>query len=137
MKSLNRLILITAVAPCFGGPAAADEAVVSQRPTMVLKQIIEGMPKADKQEVRVLLGIIEPGQKTVFHSHQAPVTFYVLEGTFTLEIEGRPTVTVKKGEAFIEPTNTNLTGYNKSATERMTAVLFQVSDPDKPWLDLK
>jgi quercetin dioxygenase-like cupin family protein len=80
---------------------------------------------------------VEPGQRTVFHSHQAPVTVYILEGAFTLEIEGRPTVTVKKGEAFVEPINMNITGYNKSATERMTAVIFQASDPDKPWLDLK
>lgn len=75
------------------------------------------------------------GDKTVFHTHRFPVTGYILEGAFTLEMEGRPAVTVKAGQSMVEPPNVKMTGYNKSATETMKVVIFYVSDPKGPFLD--
>ena len=61
---------------------------------------------------------------------------YVLEGTFTLELEGRGTVTVKAGQAMVEPPKVKMTGYNRSATETLRVMIFYVSDPGTPFLDL-
>ena len=93
------------------------------------------MPKGERQEVRVLVATIKPGDKTPFHTHRFPVTFYVLEGEFTLEMEGRAPVTVKAGQAMVEPPQVKMTGYNRSSTEPMRVVIFYVSDPDTPFLD--
>jgi len=71
----------------------------------------------------------------VFHTHGFPVAVYILEGAFTLEIEGRDPMTVKAGQAMLEPPNVRMTGYNRSSTERLRVVIFYVSDPDKPFLD--
>ena len=60
------------------------------KPDLVLQQVVEGLPKDDKQTVRVLTASFKPGDKTVHHTHRFPVTVYVLEGAFTLELEGRP-----------------------------------------------
>lgn len=76
-----------------------------------------------------------PGDKTVFHTHRFPVTVYILEGAFTLELEGRAPITVKAGQAFVEPPNVKMTGYNRSSTEPIRLVIFYVSDPDTPFLD--
>ena len=57
------------------------------KPNMVLQQVVEGLPKDDKQTVRVLTASFKPGDKTVHHTHRFPVTVYVLEGAFTLELE--------------------------------------------------
>jgi quercetin dioxygenase-like cupin family protein len=57
------------------------------------------MPTGDRQEVRVLTAVFKPGDQTVFHTHRFPVTVYILEGAFTLEMEGRAAVTVKAGES--------------------------------------
>jgi hypothetical protein len=65
------------------------------------------MPKGDRQEVRVLTATIQPGGKTPFHTHRFPVT-----------------------------PNVKMTGYNKSANEPMRVVIFYVSDPDTPFLDV-
>ena len=46
------------------------------------------MPKGEKQEVRVIVATLKPGEMTPFHVHRFPVTVYVLEGAFTLEMEG-------------------------------------------------
>jgi quercetin dioxygenase-like cupin family protein len=64
------------------------------------------------------------------------VTVYVLEGAFTLELEGRPPVTIKTGEAFVEPPHVKMTGYNRGTTEMLKVLVFYVSDPDTPFLDL-
>jgi quercetin dioxygenase-like cupin family protein len=37
------------------------------------------------------------------HTHRFPVTVYVLEGAFTLELKDRPPIIVKAGEAIVEP----------------------------------
>jgi quercetin dioxygenase-like cupin family protein len=105
------------------------------RPKLVLQQIVDGLPQNNKQMVRVLTASFKPGDKTVFHTHRFPVTVYILEGEFTLEIEGRPPVTVKAGEAMVEPPHLKMTGYNRSATDPIRLVIFYVSDPDAPFLD--
>ena len=77
---------------------------------MVLREIVHGMPQGERQEVRVLTASFKPGDKTVFHTHRFPVTVYVLEGEFTLELDGHPTMTVKAGQAMVEPPHVKMTG---------------------------
>jgi quercetin dioxygenase-like cupin family protein len=105
------------------------------RPDMILKEVVSGMPKGERQEVRVLTASFKPGDKTVFHTHRFPVTVFILEGAFTLELEGRAPVVVKAGQAFVEPPNVKMTGYNRSSTKPLRVVIFYTSDPDTPFLD--
>lgn len=106
------------------------------KPNMVLQQIVEGLPKDDRQTVRVMTATFQPGDKTVYHTHRFPVSVYVLEGAFTLELDGRPPLTVKAGEAMVEPPNVAMTGYNRSTTELTKVVIFYVSSNDTPFLDM-
>jgi quercetin dioxygenase-like cupin family protein len=105
------------------------------KPQLVLTKIVQGMPKGDKQEVRVLTASFQPGDRTLFHTHRFPVTVYVLEGAFTMEMEGREPVTAKAGQAMMMPTHVKMTGYNRSSTDALKLVVFYVSDPDTPFLD--
>jgi len=105
------------------------------KPRLLLSKILQGMPKGDKQEVRVLTASFKPGDKTLFHTHRFPVTVYVLEGAFTLEIEGSEPRTVKAGEPIVMPAQVRMTGYNRSSTEPLRVVGFYVSDPGTPFLD--
>jgi len=105
------------------------------KPNMVLQQVVEGLPTDDKQTVRVMTATFKPGDKTVYHTHRFPVTVYVLEGAFTLELDGRPPLTVKAGEAMVEPPKVPMTGYNRSDTETKV-VIFYVSANDTPFLDM-
>jgi quercetin dioxygenase-like cupin family protein len=115
--------------------AAAQESGIA-RPNIIHREVVAGMPRGDRQEVRVIAASFKPGDKTVFHTHRFPVTVYVLEGAFTLEMEGRAPVTVKAGEAFVEPPNVKMTGHNRSTAELLKVVVFYVSDPETPFLDL-
>ena len=100
------------------------------KPNLLLKQTVEGMPKGDKQEISVLTATLKPGDQTVFHTHRFPVSVYILEGAFTLEMEGRQPVTVKAGEGMVEPPNVKMTGFNKSTTELMKVVIFMSLIPE-------
>jgi quercetin dioxygenase-like cupin family protein len=112
---------------------AQEQGVI--KPQLLLREIVQGMPKGERQEVRVLTASFQPGDRTLFHTHRFPVTLYVLEGAFTLEMEGREPVTVKAGQAMMMPLQVRMTGYNRSGTDPLRLVVFYVSDPDTPFLD--
>jgi quercetin dioxygenase-like cupin family protein len=112
---------------------AQEQGVI--RPELLLSEMVQGMPKGEKQEIRVLTANFQPHDKTLLHTHRFPVTVYVLEGAFTLEIEGREPVTVKAGQGMVMPPHVKMTGYNRSSTDPLRLVLFNVSDPDTPYLE--
>ena len=115
----------------LSGPAAAQE---QARPNVILRETVEGMPRGERQEVQVLTATIPPGQSTVFHTHRFPVTVHVLDGVFTLEVEGRETVTVRAGRSMVEPANVRMTGHNRG-DEATRSLIFYVADPGTPFLD--
>ena len=123
------------VAVVIGLPSMAQGQSPAGPPPALLREVVQGMPRGERQEVRVLTATVKPGDKTPFHSHRFPVTVYVLEGEFTLEAEGRAPVTVKAGQAMVEPPQVKMTGYNRSSTEPLRVVIFYVSDPNTPFFD--
>lgn len=129
-----RFKLGCALIAILGLPAHAQEPGLA-KPNLVLQQIVEGLPNDSKQTVRVLTATFKPGDKTVYHSHRFPVTVYVVEGAFTLDLKDRPPLTVRAGEAMVEPPNVAMTGHNPSATELTKVVIFYVSTADTPFLD--
>jgi quercetin dioxygenase-like cupin family protein len=115
----------------LSGPLAAQE---QAPPSVILQETVEGMPRGERQEVRVLAATIPAGQSTVFHTHRFPVTVHVLDGVFTLEMEGRETVTVRAGRSVVEPANVRMTGHNRG-DEVVRLLIFHVADPGTPFLD--
>lgn len=132
MQSSMRL-LVAAACLVGGVPSLAQDGTA--RPHLVLQEVVAGMPRGETQEVRVMTAAFKPGDKTVFHTHRSPVTVYILEGAFTLELEGRVPVTITAGQAFVEPPNVRMTGYNRSASEPLRLVIFYVSEAGTPFLD--
>lgn len=128
-------IAVALVALLAALSAAAQDGGPAKPPPPLLQELVQGMPRGERQEVRVIQATLKPGESTPFHSHRFPVTVYVLEGTFTLEIEGRAPLVVNAGQAFVEPPQVKMIGYNRSASEPMRVVIFYVSDPDTPFLD--
>jgi hypothetical protein len=53
-----------------------------------------------------------------------------------VELKGRSPIAVKAGEALVEPPDTEMVGYNRSATEAARVVIFYVATPGTPFLDL-
>jgi quercetin dioxygenase-like cupin family protein len=102
--------------------------------TPLHRELVEGMPAVPEQEVRVLFATLLPGDVTPYHSHRFPVTVYVTQGAFTLELDDREPVTIEAGQAFVEPASVAMTGRNQGdVPARM--VLFYVCEPGVPFAD--
>ena len=133
MKSLILLsLLVTFGATC--GPALADEAAVV-KPNLVLQQLVHGLPQGGESEIRVMTATFHTGDTTPVHTHGFPVTVYVIEGEFTAEMEGQAPITIRAGEAMIEPPNTVMTGLSRAATGDTKVVVFYVSTAGAPFLN--
>ena len=117
-------------------PASAQQQAGIAKPHLVLEEVIKGMPRDEQQSVRIMTATFKAGDQTVRHTHRFPVAVYVLEGTFTLELKGRAPIAVKAGEALVEPSDTEMVGYNRSTTEPARVVIFYVATPGTPFLDL-
>jgi SAM-dependent methyltransferase/quercetin dioxygenase-like cupin family protein len=113
-------------------PAQTSEGNIA-KPNLLLQPVVTGMPKAERQEVRVLTATFKPGDKTVYHIHRFPVTVYVLwKGTLTLELERRAPIVVKAGEALVEPPHVPTRGYNRSTSEHTPGLSSSTSAIPRP-----
>jgi quercetin dioxygenase-like cupin family protein len=137
MKWQNLIAAFTLIATLTPALPALSQQPGLAKPNMVLRETVSNMPRGEKQEISVMTASFKPGDRTVFHTHRFPVTVYVLEGAFTLELEGRAPLIVKAGESLVEPPNVKMTGYNRSATEPLKVVIFYVGDAGTPFLDPK
>src|SRR5215210_5823072 len=90
MRMNGRKISLFALLSFFVGSACFAQQAGMAKPELLLKEQVQGMPKGEVQEVRVLTAQFKPGDKTPFHTHRFPVTVYVLEGAFTLEWRAAP-----------------------------------------------
>jgi quercetin dioxygenase-like cupin family protein len=117
-------------------PAAGSSSGPAASLRIVHRAQLAGMPTGDRQEVRVITATLQPGERTPRHTHRFPVTVYVLQGGFTLELEGREPVSAQAGEAMIEPPHVKMTGLNPSASEPTRLAMVYVSDPDTPFAEL-
>jgi quercetin dioxygenase-like cupin family protein len=102
--------------------------------TPLHREVVAGMPQTAEQEVRVIFATLLPGDVTPYHSHRFPVTVYMIEGVFTLELDGREPVPIAAGEVFVEPAGVNMTGRNAGEVPARMA-LFYVCAPDSPFAD--
>jgi quercetin dioxygenase-like cupin family protein len=85
------------------------------------------LAEMDGQQAHLWAAEIAPGAETGKHSHPTTRFVYVLEGSVTLEWEGRPPQTFRAGEAFPEPPGDVHNFRNASATAPAKAIGFQIA----------
>ena len=124
-----------AIAGLSVGVTASARDTGAAKLTPLHREVVQTMSRGEDQEVRVLSATLDPGDRTPHHSHRFPVTVYMLEGTFTLELDDREPVHVRAGEVFVEPAHVTMTGRNLDPKVPARMVLFYVSDPDTPFAD--
>jgi quercetin dioxygenase-like cupin family protein len=102
--------------------------------TPLHRERVTSLPRTAEQEVRVLFATLLPGDVTPYHSHRFPVTVYMIEGAFTLELDDKEPVVIEAGQVYVEPAGINMTGRNTGETPARMA-LFYVCEPDAPFAD--
>ncbi|MBX3578431.1 MAG: cupin domain-containing protein [Rhizobiaceae bacterium] len=102
--------------------------------TPLHREVVRTMPAGPEQEIRVLFATLLPGDVTPRHVHRFPVTVYVTEGVFTLELDDREPVAIAAGGVFVEPADVAMTGRNAGDVPARMA-LFYVCEPGAPFAD--
>ena len=105
----------------------ADQEPVKR--TVLLKTDLAGI---DGKEGIVVLAEIAPSATTGKHYHPAHEFAYVLEGSLTLEVQGKPPVTLKPGGINHQPPRQVHEGKNPSRTDPVKILAFYLSEKGQP-----
>jgi quercetin dioxygenase-like cupin family protein len=81
------------------------------------------------KQVHLLRIEYPPGWIGRRHYHTGDVVLYVLEGRFTIDVDGAARKTIGPGEVYHEAVNKEMQARNASTDEPTKILLFQVGDP--------
>ncbi len=124
MKLLNSKIVAAATTVLFVAGAGIQtlhaQQVPSVKRTILLKQ---DMTIPGREAVMAIVDL-PPGSAEGRHTHPAEVFAFVQEGTITLEIEGKPTATLKAGDYFYLAPGKIHQAINSSSSPAKLAAVF-------------
>src|SRR5690606_11780107 len=92
----------------------------------------EPMQGTPAQVVTVDQLTVPPGWVGGKHYHTGPVYLYVLEGSFTVDEEGKERRTFRAGELYREPIGTTMQARNLNASAPLKVLVFQITPKGEP-----
>jgi len=96
---------------------------------VLLRTDLAGM---EGKEGIMMVAVIAPGAETGRHIHPGHEFAYVLEGSGTLEVDGKPPTALTPGTAIYQPPGQVHNGRNASVTAPLRILVFHVSEKGKP-----
>lgn len=85
-------------------------------------------------EVQIREILFAPGWKAPRHYHNSDLFIYVISGEFEVDMEGEGLNTYTEGQALRMKPNTPMDARNPSETNSLKLVVFQVGNPDAPFV---
>ena len=86
------------------------------------------------QEVQMREILFAPGWNAPRHYHNSDLFIYVIEGDFEVDMEGEGLKTYTNGQALRMKPNTAMDARNPSRTKPLKLAVFQVGNPDAPFV---
>lgn len=120
MRRLNVLSFALVLALSAWGLRAQDKGEIKRK--MLTKQELTSAPGHEAVLSQVELA---PGAAEARHTHPGELLGFVDEGTLTINVEGHPAATLKRGESFFVPAGAVHWGENHTnAPVRVVATLI-------------
>jgi quercetin dioxygenase-like cupin family protein len=132
---MNRTVVMLTVAVAVGiALGLAGSHVLNAQQELVKRTVLIRSDLADIEgkEAVLFLAELAPGAIGGKHYHPGTELFYVLDGVFTHEPEGKPAVTLKMGEAGHNPTKGVHYIKNASMTEPTRVLGCLIADKGQP-----
>jgi quercetin dioxygenase-like cupin family protein len=128
-----RPILVTAAAAAaaLAGAAFAADAPRPER------HVLQTAPTSASPNAQIVVAevVFAKGAKLPFHTHPGEEAGVVKSGTLVMEIEGKPTLTLRAGDSFVIPRGV---AHQATAPDGETHVIATyVVDKDQPLLTMK
>lgn len=92
------------------------------------------LPGITGKEARLIRAEYAPGAAVGKHHHPGHEFVYLLEGSATLDVEGKPPVTMKAGDSYYQPPKQVHSFKNASATNPAKLITFFVTEKDQPFI---
>jgi quercetin dioxygenase-like cupin family protein len=96
-----------------------------------VRKMMETLDLGDGKEVRMWVAEIAPGTATSEHSHPGYIVAYMLDGSITHTVNGKPPVTIHAGETWHEHEEVHQ-GRNLSKTAVARFLTVQITEHGKP-----
>jgi quercetin dioxygenase-like cupin family protein len=130
---LIRIILgcVCCFSALFSTSQVASEPTDSQYNRILYKSNIS---KDDGAEVLIREALFPPGWKAPKHYHNGNLFIYVIEGEFEVEMENTGKKTYKSGDALQMKPGVTMDARNPSDTNALKLSVFQVGEPDAPFV---
>ena len=132
MKRTVVMLSLTLAAGVILGMVGSHVLHAQQEPikrTVLVKTDLEGI---EGKEAILFLAELAPGAVGGKHYHPGTEVFYAVEGAFTHEPEGKPPVTLRQGQAGINPHKGVHYIRNASATESARILGCLIADKGQP-----
>ena len=112
---------------------AAEKKEVYVSPRADKKTLVdESLPGVEGQQIVIDHYTFPPGWIGGKHYHTGPVYVYVLEGSFTIDEQGKERRTYKPGEVYREPIGTPMQARNVNASEPLKILVVQIGRKGEP-----
>ena len=132
---MKRTVMMIAVALVVGIAVGmvTTRALMAQQPpvtrTTLQQKDIEGVPG---KEVIMYIADVIPGGVAGRHFHPGPEVAYVLDGSLVVEPDGKPPLTLKKGESFHNPAKAVHNAKNGSTTLPAKVLVVLIGEKGAP-----
>ena len=124
-------ILISAL--LFGMMAASGAAWAQDKPTVKRTELQRVMlDELGNREGLMYIADFPPGGVAPRHYHPGPEFIYLLEGSLTLQEDGKPPHTLKQGDTLFNPTKRVHVGTNPSTSAPAKVLVFLVVEKGQP-----
>jgi quercetin dioxygenase-like cupin family protein len=132
MKRMVVMLTVTLVVGIVAGLIGNHGLNAQQQSAKRTDLLRTDLPGIEGKEGIVYIAELAPGAAAGKHYHPGSELFYVLEGSMILEVEGKPPVTMKQGEASHLPPKQVHDVKNASPTAPMKALIFQIPEKGQP-----
>ena len=112
--------------------AVGNHFLHAQQSPIKRTDVLTTMDGMDGKEAHMWVAEIAPGAATGKHSHPTPRFVYVIAGSVTLEVEGKPSQTFNAGQGYEELPEVAHNFRNASSTEPAKALGFQIVSKGQP-----
>ena len=125
MKRMAIVLSATFVMGFVLGIIGVLNAQYAQQQEPIKRTVLQKVDLGDKEAV-MFIAEIAPGASAGKHFHPGPELFYTLEGSWILEPEGKPPVTLKAGDFSNSPAKLvhKATNASKTAPAKILGVLL-------------
>jgi quercetin dioxygenase-like cupin family protein len=130
LKTLSGIAMIIAVAA--GCSMEREDGSLVEPYNQVLMRSTLDTENSDEIQMREIL--FAPGWEAPRHYHNSDLFIYVIAGEFEVDMEGAGLKTYTDGQALRMKPNTPMDARNSSTTKPLKLAVFQVGNPDSPFV---